>query len=167
MEDQSACTGEDLLDVFKALNINLLNVNPNTIRAWFDTDDKNMKSLLEWMCTSLSAKNYVSPLEYDEFSKLENPLKDDKYETEVERIETEHPSIFSIEDTELDIELLEYELEHLDDEEMLLDQALAINRYINTLSAKEDAAVCSRFYLALFVFTICQNVPSSCTFHLG
>ncbi|CAH1996923.1 unnamed protein product [Acanthoscelides obtectus] len=128
MEDQSACTGEDLLDVFKALNINLLNVNPNTIRAWFDTDDKNMKSLLEWMCTSLSAKNYVSPLEYDEFSKLENPLKDDKYETEVERIETEHPSIFSIEDTELDIELLEYELEHLDDEEMLLDQALAINR---------------------------------------
>lgn len=58
--------GEDLLKILSDLNIPLLNVSPNVIKAWFDTDDKDLKRLLTWMCTSLSKENYVSPLENEE-----------------------------------------------------------------------------------------------------
>lgn len=56
-----------LLRVFKELDVQLLHLNPNVVKAWFDTDDKNMKNLLNWMCGSLSKKNYVSPLEMTEY----------------------------------------------------------------------------------------------------
>nr|CAH7721948.1 unnamed protein product [Callosobruchus chinensis] len=143
LENEMSRTGEELLEVFKTLKINLLNIKPNAIRAWFDTDDKNMKNLLEWLCTSFSAKNYMSPLEYDEFLKLENVLKGEEYEREVERAEIEHHNIFSVEDTELAIELLEYELECLHDEETLLDHALDMNRSLqenlsNELNEKQS-----------------------------
>lgn len=55
--------GDHLLNIFKELNVQLLNVSPNAVKGWFDTDDKNMKNLLNWMCTSLSNENFVSPLE--------------------------------------------------------------------------------------------------------
>nr|CAI5829143.1 unnamed protein product [Callosobruchus analis] len=136
-ESEMSCSGDELLEVFKTLKINLSNIKPDVIRAWFDTDDEKMKNLLEWLCTSLSVKNYISPLEYDEFLKLENQLKDEIYEREVERIEIEHPNLFSVEDTELEIKLLENELECLREEETFLDQALDSNRsFQETLSSK-------------------------------
>lgn len=59
-------SGEDLLKVFKEVNVQLLHLNPNIIKGWFDTDDNNMKHLLCWMCASLSRQNYISPLEKQE-----------------------------------------------------------------------------------------------------
>lgn len=59
----SAFNGDNLLNVFKDLHVQLLNLSPNVIKGWFDTDDDNMKSLLKWMCTALSSDNFLSPLE--------------------------------------------------------------------------------------------------------
>ena len=59
-------TGHDLLEAFKDLNIDLRTLNPNVIKAWFDTDCKSTKNLLNLMCYSLSKANYVSPLEQAE-----------------------------------------------------------------------------------------------------
>lgn len=56
-------SGDDLLNVFQDLNVQLLNLNPNVVKGWFDTDDPNMKNLLKWMCSSLSTDVFVSPLE--------------------------------------------------------------------------------------------------------
>lgn len=53
-------SGDDLLKVLELLNIK---ANPNYARGLFDTDDKNMKNFLSWLCTSLSSDNYVPPLE--------------------------------------------------------------------------------------------------------
>lgn len=66
LRTMSDYSGEDLLKVFSELNISLLNVSPNVIKGWFDTDDKDLKRLLTWMCISLSKENYLSPLEYAE-----------------------------------------------------------------------------------------------------
>lgn len=60
-------SGEDLLKVFSALNIDLRKLNRNVIKAWFDTDCKKTSNLLEWMCYSLSDVNYISPLEKAEY----------------------------------------------------------------------------------------------------
>lgn len=55
--------GDNLLNIFKQLNIQLLNVSPNVVKGWFDTDENSMKNLLKWMCASLSSEIFVSPLE--------------------------------------------------------------------------------------------------------
>lgn len=57
------CNGDILLKVFQDINVQLLNLNPNAVKGWFDTDDPNIKNLLKWMCTSLSNEVFVSPLE--------------------------------------------------------------------------------------------------------
>lgn len=58
--------GDDLINIFKQLNVQLLTVSPNVVKGWFDTDANNMRNLLKWMCTSLSSENFVSPLEATE-----------------------------------------------------------------------------------------------------
>lgn len=59
----SDISGDHLLSIFSDLNVQLFNLNSNVIKGWFDTDDKNMKYLLNWMCMSLSKQNFISPLE--------------------------------------------------------------------------------------------------------
>lgn len=56
--------GDDLLKVLDSFNIELRNIsaNPNVINAWFDSDCPDTRKLLNWI-TTLSTKNYVSPLE--------------------------------------------------------------------------------------------------------
>ncbi|KAJ8955662.1 hypothetical protein NQ317_011251, partial [Molorchus minor] len=130
-------SGEDLLNIFNDLAIRLLNLNPNVVKAWFDTDDKNMKSLLTWMCTSLSKKNYISPLEYAEFSELEAPLVDEKYERELKSINSEYPGLFDIDSNIFEIEFIEDEIDLILEEERNIDELIRMNEIIQNNLSKE------------------------------
>lgn len=56
-----------LLQVFEDLHIEIGQVSPNTIKAWFDSNDEALNDMLNWMCTSLSTSNYVAVQELDEY----------------------------------------------------------------------------------------------------
>lgn len=57
---------DNLLTIFNELDVQLLNLDNNVIKGWFDTDDVNMKYLLHWICRSFSKENLVHHLEYSE-----------------------------------------------------------------------------------------------------
>lgn len=136
--------GDHLLNTFKDLNVQLLNLSPNVIKGWFDTDDKNMKYLLKWMCTSLSAANCVSPLETAEYvfiflvwtnicyffcryNELQTPVSLQNIEQEVEDLESEYSELFEADLTEVDINILEDEIEMLLEEERNLDHLVSMS----------------------------------------
>lgn len=56
-----------LLQVFKDLHIEMGEVSSNVIEAWFDTHDTALNDLLNWMCSSLSASNFVTMQEQAEY----------------------------------------------------------------------------------------------------
>ncbi|CAH1155470.1 unnamed protein product [Phaedon cochleariae] len=121
--------GDDILKVFSELDVKLLNLHPNVIRGWFDTDDENMKNLLSWMCLSLSKENYLSPLETSEFTHIQLPfsmsdLEQEKYEIE----QTKFPGIFDVDSNMLEIAFLEDEINILIQEDKQLEELNRINR---------------------------------------
>lgn len=58
----SQANADDLLKAFEKLHIDLGDLNPQVIKAWFDTDCEKTKSLLTWL-SSLTEENYLSPTE--------------------------------------------------------------------------------------------------------
>ncbi|CAG9854025.1 unnamed protein product [Phyllotreta striolata] len=117
-------SGERLLKVFDELNIDLLNLNRNVVKAWFDADNENQKELMNWMCTSLSQKNYVSPLDLSNFSLLDKHISKEVLENELLKIEDLHPGIFDEESNALEIEYLEEELKLVCEIEKRLNQSM-------------------------------------------
>nr|XP_023022170.1 MAR-binding filament-like protein 1-1 [Leptinotarsa decemlineata] len=129
--------GEDLLKVFKDLDVQLLNLNRNVVMGWFDTDDKNMKNLLNWMCTSLSVQNYVSPLENGEYKHLSSVISREKQEYERDIINDRYPGIFDPDTNELEVEYLQDEIELMQEEEDNLNEIIRINRLVDNNLRKE------------------------------
>ncbi|KAJ8924466.1 hypothetical protein NQ315_007263 [Exocentrus adspersus] len=136
--------GEDLLKVFKDLNVSLLNLNPNVIKAWFDTDDTALQNLLAWMCASLSKENFVPPLESAEFLEIKTPLVGEKYQQELRNIEELYPGIFDAEFNALEIELLEDEIELALEEEKQLDELIGVNKVLENSLSKDLSVATSK-----------------------
>ncbi|XP_072395587.1 uncharacterized protein [Diabrotica undecimpunctata] len=124
----SGFSGEDLLKVFKELDIQLLHLNPNVVKAWFDTDDNDMKNLLNWMCVSLSKGNYISHQEVSEYNSIETPLTNEELDVKKDEIENKYPGIFDAEYNSLEIEFLEEDFILACQQERELSQAIAYNR---------------------------------------
>lgn len=121
-------TGDDLLNTFKSLDIDLRNLSPNVIKAWFDTDCKDTQQLLNWMCFSLSDVNYVPPLERAEFEKL-NALDSNKCVEEIVNLNRSYLSILDSDQTLEEIMLIQDEIDLLEEENKTLDKLL--NAYEN------------------------------------
>lgn len=68
LETVSDCGG-DLLQAFLDLNVEMGNLNENSISAWFDTDSKDVIDLLKWLCT-LNRANVLYPAEIDQCDAL-------------------------------------------------------------------------------------------------
>ncbi|XP_076268506.1 uncharacterized protein LOC143201380 [Rhynchophorus ferrugineus] len=137
--------GEDLLNVFKDLNIDIRELNPNVIKAWFDTDCKNTLNLLQWMCYSLSNVNYVSPLEKAEYDELEKHYNDEECNAQLTQIDYNYLDIFEPKQNETEISLIEDEIRFLEDDSKTLDTLLKSYENLNnslstelTLKTKEE-----------------------------
>ncbi|KAH1015463.1 hypothetical protein HUJ05_013179 [Dendroctonus ponderosae] len=107
--------GDDLLKVLDSLNIDLGNIssNPNVINAWFDSDCPDTRKLLNWI-TTLSPKNYVSPLELTEFEMIENKLSATQCAVELRKLNDNYISI-------LNTNLQSEEISYIADEIALLE----------------------------------------------
>ncbi|XP_044764320.1 uncharacterized protein LOC123320894 [Coccinella septempunctata] len=135
MTEFNTYNGDHLLVIFKDLNINLGGLDPNVVRAWFDTDDQDMKNLLNFMCSGLSRENIVSAQEFAEFESLENPLYDGQLETAFSKLEEGKPGILNYELNSKQLKESLAEVELLEQEEQRLDELLKMEeRLQNKLS---------------------------------
>ncbi|XP_057665845.1 uncharacterized protein LOC130899713 [Diorhabda carinulata] len=128
---------DDLLRVLNELNVKLCNLNPNVVKAWFDLDDANVKDLLNWMCTSLSKHNYISPLEIAEYNSIDNPLNNDELEVEKEQLDMLYPGIFDVDYNIIELEFLEEDLYLARNEERKLDEEIEKNRKLEQKLTEE------------------------------
>ncbi|KAL3271073.1 hypothetical protein HHI36_021572 [Cryptolaemus montrouzieri] len=124
---ETTYNGDDLLQVFKVLNIDLGNLNANVVRAWFDTEDENMLNFLNFMCSSISKENVLSALELQEFEALENPLFETELNDAINKLEEENPGLFDSELNQQQVRISSVQLELLEEEEQRLDNLIAIN----------------------------------------
>ncbi|XP_044263853.1 uncharacterized protein LOC123010795 [Tribolium madens] len=114
--------GVELIALFEKLNVRTGKLKPSVIKAWFDTD---CKDLLQWICTSITEDCYVSPQEECEYSQLENVLTGDELVKGIKSIESEYPDLFQVEtnvlDQEIAIEMIEVLENQLQDCQLQLD----------------------------------------------
>ncbi|KAG5887555.1 hypothetical protein JTB14_002261 [Gonioctena quinquepunctata] len=89
------------------------------------------------MCTSLSAKNYVSPLESAEYKQMSSPLPPNKLEHEKNIIEEKYPGIFDIDTNVLEIEYLQDEINLVQEEGDNLDEVIRIIQILENDLLKE------------------------------
>ncbi|XP_045467406.1 uncharacterized protein LOC123675893 [Harmonia axyridis] len=130
MSDNFTYNGDHLLKIFGDLQIDLGDLNPNVVRAWFDTDDQDMIYLLNFMCSALSRKNILLAQELTEFQSIENPLYDTELEKACRQLEEKNPGIF---DYDLNLKQLKVsvaELELLEQEEQKLDNLLKMDGHL-------------------------------------
>ncbi|CAH0552163.1 unnamed protein product [Brassicogethes aeneus] len=138
-------TGDDLLLVFEDLNIQLGDVSPNAVRAWFDNNEEDMKEMLNWMCSSLSKENHISSQEYLEYTEIAEPLIDVKYEKELSNIENVYPGLFDVENNKTEIEFLEDEYELLREENANCDTVLKMQQDLKLKFTSELSEANSNF----------------------
>ncbi|XP_008196265.3 uncharacterized protein LOC103313822 isoform X2 [Tribolium castaneum] len=133
--------GDELITLFAKLNVRIGDLEPRVIKAWFDTD---CKDLLEWICASITEDCYISPQEEHEYSRLENVLTGDKLEKIVKAIELEYPDLFQVETNEVDIEIANDIIEVLEEQLEGCENQLNINQRLKSNLAAEYSEVSSQ-----------------------
>ncbi|KAB0803985.1 hypothetical protein PPYR_00955 [Photinus pyralis] len=129
----TSLSGSDLMKTFKDLGIITGNVGKLTINAWFDTDCEATKEMFEWLCSSLSKDNVLTPMEMDEYEQLEQSgrvISDREYECELSKLTQKCPGILEYEENAFEVDCLEEELKLLTNERDHLEHVVISHRDI-------------------------------------
>lgn len=145
MADCIKYDGDYLLKKFKELNINVGGLDPNVVRAWFDTDDQDIINFLNYVCSGLSKKNVVLSHEIAEFESIENHLQGIQLENAISKLEKEKPGILDYDLNAAQLGVYLSELELLKEEEQRLEDLLKIETMLqqnlsqNKLSVERES----------------------------
>lgn len=121
--------GSDLFKTFLDCNVEMGNIDENSIKAWFDTYSEDRLYFLNWLCT-LNKSNVLKPSEKDEYDELKknnlvySPTECDQ---EINNIATEYPGILNVEDNLLDIDILQQEIMLLSEAELNQQNEIVMN----------------------------------------
>ncbi|KAL1512737.1 hypothetical protein ABEB36_002277 [Hypothenemus hampei] len=119
------------LETLNLANVNLRKLNPNVIRAWFDTDCELTKHILNFLSTSITRENILSPLELAEFQTIENPKSTVECDKQLKKINKDYLDIIEG-NHEQEIQLLQRQIEQLEDENDELENLLDFYKSVDT-----------------------------------